>query len=115
MGVAHHASYFVWFEVGRTDLIRELGTPYKQMEASGIFLPVIEAHALYQKPIHYDDELALHSSIVNLTGLRLRIAYRLHRSKELMATGHTVHTFTGPTGKPIRPSQDILDKLKVSA
>ena len=57
MGVVYHANYLVWFEIGRTDLLRTIGWSYRQMEATGVLLPVIEAHCEYRKPSQYDDEL----------------------------------------------------------
>ncbi|HCH37026.1 MAG TPA: acyl-CoA thioesterase, partial [Acidobacteria bacterium] len=57
MGVVYHANYLVWFEIGRTDLLRTIGWTYRQMESAGISLPVIEAHCEYRKPARYDDEL----------------------------------------------------------
>src|SRR5204863_4018597 len=57
MGVVYYANYFVWFEVARTDLLRTLGWTYREMEASGVMLPVIEAHCEYRRPARYDDEI----------------------------------------------------------
>jgi acyl-CoA thioester hydrolase len=108
MGVAYHANYLVWYEVGRTDLIRQLGFPYKEMERRGVFLPVIDVQCSYLKPVHYDDELELHSSLEERSGVRLRISYRLYRDRMLMATGQTIHAFTDRDGKPHRPPDDML-------
>ena len=57
MGVVYHANYFVWFEVGRTDLLRHSGWTYREMESEGITLPVIEAHCQYRQSARYDDEI----------------------------------------------------------
>lgn len=111
MGVAYHANYLIWFEVGRTDLIRQMGYPYKDMERRGVFLPVIDVQCSYLKPVHYDDELELHTSLEERRGLRLRISYRLYRNRELMATGQTLHAFTDVQGKPHRPPDDILQTM----
>ena len=59
MGVVYHSNYFVWFEVSRTDLLRNNGWTYREMEADGIQLPVIEAHCEYRKPAKYDDQLVV--------------------------------------------------------
>lgn len=111
MGVAYHANYLIWFEVGRTDLIRQLGFPYKDMERRGVYLPVIDVHCRYLKPVHYDDVLELHTSLEERTGLRLPISYRLYRERILMATGQTIHAFTDINGKPHRPPEDILQAM----
>jgi acyl-CoA thioester hydrolase len=59
MGVVYHANYFMWFEIGRCELLRAVGRSYRDMEASGIGLPVIEAHCEYKSPARYDDELVV--------------------------------------------------------
>lgn len=112
MKVAYHASYLVWFEVGRNELIRELGYPYRQLEENSIFLPVIEAFCTYVKPVHYDDLLTLASGITDRHGVRLRIEYHLYRGEVLVAQGHTIHAFTDSEGRPIRPPKDFLEKLE---
>lgn len=115
MKVAYNASYFVWFEVGRNEIMRDLGYPYSQLEAEGFFLPVIEAHCNYIQPIRYDDELDLHSSFTEQRGARIRIEYKMFCKKVLVATGHTVHAFTDHSGKPARPPKKFLEKLGQSA
>ena len=65
-GVVYHANYFIWFEVGRTDLLRDLGWTYREMEAAGFGLPVIEAHCAYHRPARYDDEIEIRSRM-NIT------------------------------------------------
>src|SRR4029453_12893898 len=57
MGVVYYANYFVWFEVARADLLRSLGWTYKEMEDSGVILPVIDAQCEYRRPVRYDDEV----------------------------------------------------------
>jgi acyl-CoA thioester hydrolase len=111
MGVAHHAGYFVWFEVGRTELIRELGYAYKQLEADGLCLPVIDAQCSFLRPAFYDDVLTLESFLIKRSGLRLKIGYELFRGETLIARGHTVHAFTDMNGKPTRPLLSFLEKI----
>ena len=62
MGVAYHANYFVWFEVGRTDWLRTFGVTYRDLEAEGFLLPVIEAHCEYRASARYDDDLRITST-----------------------------------------------------
>jgi acyl-CoA thioester hydrolase len=111
MKVAYNASYFVWFEVGRNEIMRDLGYPYAQLEAEGFFLPVIEAHCVYIKPIRYDDELELHSAFTEQNGARIRIEYKMFCKTVLVATGYTVHAFTDHEGRPARPPKKFLEKL----
>lgn len=113
MGVAYHSNYLIWFEVGRTDLIREQGYPYTQLESEGVFLPVIEAQCAYLKPVHYDDELELHTRIQEQKGARLKIGYELFCSSRLAAKGFTVHAFMDIHMKPVRPPEKFLKMISL--
>ena len=70
MGVVYHSNYFVWFEVGRTSLIRKLGVSYRDLEAKGIILPVIEANCTYQSPARYEDVVRIETTVAELTPAR---------------------------------------------
>jgi acyl-CoA thioester hydrolase len=114
MGVVYHSNYFVWFEVGRTDWLRQAGWTYREMEASGVSLPVIEAHCEYRQPARYDDEIAIDARALGLSPIRLRFEYRLSRLSDgaLLAEGYTVHAAVDPSGKPCRlpdPVRNLLD------
>ena len=80
MGVVYYANYFVWFEVGRTDLLRTLGWSYREMEQAGVSLPVIEAHCEYVRPARYDDELEIRTTgrllVARPDGIHLRSVAR---------------------------------------
>lgn len=79
MGVAYHANYLVWCEVGRTDFIRQLGMTYAEMERRGVMLAVADAHLRYHASARYDDVVRI---ATRLTGVRSRMvtfAYELHR------------------------------------
>ena len=83
MGVVYHAHYLVWFEVGRVELLRELGLTYRQMEAEqGCVMPVVEVSCRYRAPARYDDELALETRLVAMRGPVLKFAYLLRRGDE---------------------------------
>ncbi len=80
MGVVYHANYLVWFEVGRVELLRELGMTYRQMEAdNGCVMPVVEVSCRYRAPARYDEELELETRLIALRGPVLKFAYRLRR------------------------------------
>ena len=113
MRVVYYANYFVWFEVGRTDWLREAGWTYRQMEQEGVSLPVIEAHAEYRRAARYDDDLEIRSKATLLTPVRLRFDYEIRRAgdEEPIATGHTVHAATDPNGRPCRLPQAVRDLL----
>jgi acyl-CoA thioester hydrolase len=104
MGVVYYANYFVWFEVGRTDLLRQAGWSYREMEEDGFSLPVIEAHCEYRQPARYDDVLEVRTSGALVTPIRLRFEYRIERVSDeaTLATGHTVHATLGRDGRPCR-------------
>lgn len=115
MGVAYHSNYLVWFEVGRTELMRDLGLPYTEMEARGISLPVIEAWCHYVRAAKYDDCLTIISAMNEMPRARVKLSYRvLKEDSILLAEGYTVHGFLSESGKPVRPPKYFLDKLKDS-
>lgn len=109
MGVVYHANYFVWFEIGRTDLLRELGWSYRDMEAEGMSLPVIEAHCQYHRSAKYDDELEVRASGRMLSPVRLEFTYEIVRKDDMAVTasGRTVHAALDRTGKPRRLPERI--------
>jgi acyl-CoA thioester hydrolase len=114
MRVVYHAKYLEYFELGRSDLIRGLGLPYGRMEDQGIFLPVVEAHARYRRPAHYDEILIVESVVRELPKASLKIEYRVFREKEeiVLAEGYTVHGFLNvATGRPTRAPQHFIDVL----
>jgi acyl-CoA thioester hydrolase len=104
MGVVYYANYLVWFEVGRTEWLRETGWSYREMEADGMALPVIEAHCEYRQPARYDDELVIATRASLLTPVRIRFDYEIVRTRDNVAaaTGHTVHAALDADGRPRR-------------
>jgi acyl-CoA thioester hydrolase len=103
MGVVYHGNYLPWFEVGRTTLLKELGLAYRQLEADGYRLPVLEVSAKYFRPALYDDTLTIVTTLREKPLLRIRLDYEVRRGDELIATGFTVHAFIDREGKPVRP------------
>ncbi len=113
MGVAHHAEYLAWFEVGRTDYLRELGMTYRDLEKDGLWLPVIEASARYVRPVRYDDVLEIRTRLESLSGARMSFSYTVHREGqgEALATGTTRHAAIDPTGRPCRLPGELRRRL----
>lgn len=103
MGVVYHGNYLPWFEVGRTTLLKELGLAYRQLEADGFRLPVLEVGVKYQRPALYDDTLTVITRLHERPVLRIRLEYEVRRGDELLATGFTVHAFIDREGRPVRP------------
>lgn len=104
MGVAYYANYLVWFEVARTEWLREAGWSYREMEAAGFSLPVVEAHCEYHRPTRYDDEIEIRTRAAALSPVRIRFDYEAmapgHPAPA--AAGHTVHASLGAGGRPRR-------------
>jgi acyl-CoA thioester hydrolase len=114
MGVVYYANYLRYFEAGRNELLREIGLPYRELEAAGFALPVANASVSYRTPAKYDDLLELETSVSEVRHVSVRIAYRLLRDGELVATGETTHACIGPNGRLARLPPEIVNKLRDS-
>jgi len=114
MGVVYYANYLVWFEVARADLLRALGWTYKEMEDTGITLPVIEARCEYKAPARYDDEIVIRTEGWLRSPVRMEFAYRISRKADgvLSAAGMTMHAALGTDGRPCRLPERIRDAFK---
>src|SRR5688572_13703166 len=113
MGVVYHANYFMWFEIGRCELLRTVGRSYRDLEATGIGLPVIEAHCEYRSPARYDDELQVRTTGKMLSPARLEFVYEIRRPSDgtVNAIGRTVHAAVDITGRPCRLPDYIQELL----
>jgi acyl-CoA thioester hydrolase len=113
MGVVYYANYFVWFEVGRTDWLRDTGSNYRALEEDGIQLPVIEAHCEYRQGARYDDEIDIRTRAHKLSPVRIQFDYQVVRRADSMvlATGHTVHAAIDRQGRPTRMPDRVKDLL----
>jgi acyl-CoA thioester hydrolase len=111
MGVVYYANYFVWFEVARADLLRTLGWSYRDMEETGVHLPVIEAQCDYRRPARYDDEIEVRTEGRLASPIRLEFAYQVSvkGQPELAASGRTVHAALGRDGRPCRLPQRLRE------
>ena len=111
MGVAYHANYFRWFEIGRSEMFRALGLPYKDIETKGIFLPVSEAHCNFVSPAQYDDILIIEPSVDPAMRAGIKFDYRIlsEDGQRLLATGHTKHACLNADGKVVRPPGFLKD------
>ena len=104
MGVVYYANYFVWFEVARAEWLRAHGWTYRDMEDSGVLLPVIEAHCEYRRPARYDDEIDVvaEAQLASLARLAFTYEVRVRGDVEPVATGRTVHAAVSREGRPCR-------------
>jgi acyl-CoA thioester hydrolase len=112
MGIVYHGSYLPWFEVARTQLLKEQGFPYRQLEAEGYRIPVLDVAAKFLRPAFYDDTLTVVATIREKPLLRIRIDYEIFRGEELLVTGHTTHAFCDKQGQPTRPPAAFVAKMK---
>ena len=113
MGVVYYANYLLWFEIGRTEWLRETGWSYREIEAEGVGLPVIETHCEYRQPARYDDELEIVTKATLLTPVRMRFDYDIIRTCDgvLTATGYTVHAALDRAGRPCRLPERVRSLL----
>jgi acyl-CoA thioester hydrolase len=97
MGVVYYSNFLVWFEIGRVELLRQLGFDYKTMEIDDdCFIPVVEVNCRYKAPARYDDELIVETHVTGVRGAVLKFRYRITRISDqlLLAEGETTHVVT---------------------
>lgn len=113
MGVAWHGGYFAWFEVGRTDLLRERGLTYRELETRNLRLPVVEVQARYLRPALSDDLLEVRTTLRAVSGARVSFDYAVHREGDdkPLATGMTEHAAVDGAGKPRRLPSELRGLL----
>jgi len=114
MGIAWHGHYLTWFELGRTEWMRDAGCPYGKLEdEEGIFFPVIGVGAEYRAAARYDDRLCVRTRLVKLGGARVRFEYEVLREEtdQLLATGFTEHGAVDAEGKACRLPQALRQRL----
>ena len=112
MGVAYHANYFVWFEVARTDWLRASGLTYRDLEADGVLLPVIDARCEYKSPARYDDTLSVTTVARVVSPARLAFDYEITGPSAVVAVGSTVHATVDRTGRPTRMPARITELIR---
>ncbi|NOY37630.1 MAG: acyl-CoA thioesterase [Chlorobi bacterium] len=110
MGVVHHSAYVLYFEEARTAMLRDEGISYKELEDSGIILPIYEIHIQYKHPAYYDDILTIETTLEGISGVRIAFSYKVtDGSGTLLATAQTTLIFTDSQRfKPVRPPESVL-------
>ena len=113
MGYAYYGIYPQYFEVGRTELIRQYGLSYKSMEDEGIMLPVMDLKINYLKPAFYDDLLTVKTTVTKKPLVRIEFEYEVfNQNQELLTQGHTTLVFIdSKTRKPRKAPKYFLDKI----
>ncbi len=112
MGIVYHGSYLPWFEIGRTTLLKENGISYRELEADGYRLPVLEVRVKYLRPAFYDEVLTIVTTLDEKPLLRIALAYEVRRGDELLATGQTTHAFIDREGRPVRPPPAFIRRMQ---
>jgi acyl-CoA thioester hydrolase len=111
MGYVHHARYFVFFEIGRTELLRRSGICYRDLEARRLYYVVVRLECRFRAPARYDDMLTLTTVTERLSPVRVDHSYRLRRGEQLLAEASSTLALVGPDGRPTALPDDIYALL----
>jgi acyl-CoA thioester hydrolase len=109
MGLLHHANYFTYFEIGRTELLRASGGNYRRMEQGGIFAVVVKAECTFHKPAHYDDLLTIRTIIKRITPAKIEHEYQVSRESQLLATALITLALVDRNGDVMRVPDWLLE------
>ena len=112
MGMAHHSSYLLWYELARTGLLRDAGYAYRDLEAAGTLLPVVEYRCRFLKGADYDDEVRIETSITELRSRSIRFRYRAYRNEDLLGEGWTRHICVNRENTPRRFDAQVVAALQ---
>ena len=113
MGIVYHTNYIKWFEIGRTELLREKGVIYAEMESLGYNLPVVELWCHYLLPARYDQIVLVETEIVHVRRASIKFNYLIwnERKGDVLVEGSTVHACTNKQGKIVRIPAVIMEKV----
>jgi acyl-CoA thioester hydrolase len=109
MGIVYHTNYLVWFEVGRTDLLRHHGMAYSQIEQMGYLLPVTDLECHYVEPAKYEEEIIVKTKVEFFNGVRIVFAYEAVRKADgaLLAHGKTYHAWVDVKMRPVNMKKKL--------
>lgn len=113
MGVVYYGKYFVWMEVGRVALLRDIGFGYREWVRHDFEFPVVQAHADYKASARFDDEILVKTKLASIGNSSIRFENEIYRLPEmtLLATGHTVHVLTNKKGQKIPFTAELKGRL----
>jgi acyl-CoA thioester hydrolase len=113
MGFVYHANYFRWFEVGRSEMFRSMGIPYKSIESKGFFLPLSEMHCKFNAPSQYDDILVIETSLDLHYRAGMKFDYQIfsENGDKLLVSGYTKHACVDSGGRVVRPPKFLMDRI----
>lgn len=113
MDVVHHARYFELFERARTEMMRAAGASYRNLEESGVMLPLIEATAQYRLPVRYDEEVVVAAWVAHFSRAEVRFAYSVfNRDGKVAVEGHTRHPITTRDFRLLRLDGDAWEEVR---
>jgi acyl-CoA thioester hydrolase len=114
LGIVYHTNYIRWFEIGRTELFRDMGILYTEVEAAGYNLPLTQVYCHYLFPAHYDDIILVETEIEYLKRASMKFTYRIwdEERRKVLTEGYTVHACTDRDGRIIRIPAMIADKIR---
>lgn len=114
MGYVYYGFYAMYYEVARVESLRQLGITYKEIEAMGIMMPVLENHSKYLAPGRYDELLRIVTTIREQPGVRIRFEYDIfNEENKLINQGHTLLVFVDmKSNRPCRPPQAMVTVLE---
>ncbi len=108
MGVVHHTVYPVWFEMGRTEMLRSTGRTYKEFEEAGILLAVVRLEVSYKSPARYDDLLRVETTLTRVTSVKLEHSYKVLRGDDVLVTGATTLACLDRNGRACALPEGLL-------
>ena len=113
MGVVYHGNYVPYFEIGRVEWLRNKGISYKELEESGIALPIVSMHLNYKKPARYDDLLTVKTILKSQTSVKIEFDYEIYNeANELLTMGYSMLVFVDmKTGRPMTPPNYVSEKI----
>ncbi|MFB3924931.1 MAG: acyl-CoA thioesterase [Syntrophales bacterium] len=113
MGIVYHTNYIKWFEIGRVELMREIGFVYSALESHGYYMPATKAFCHYLWPAKYDDIIQIETKIDYLRHASMKFNYEIwdEKREKLLVEGYTVHAFTNKQGKIVRPPKEMVDRI----
>lgn len=114
MGVMYHGNYTRLYEIGRSEMVRDLGLPYNELEKAGVSMPVVSVNARYLRSAFYDELLTIETSVKELPGARIVFLHRVYNPKEeLIHSAEVTLVFLNmETNRPCRPPQMLVDLMK---
>ena len=113
LGIVYHTNYIKWFEVGRGELLRELGIPYSQIENMGYYLPLTEVNCHYLCPARYDQIVLIETQIIFVKRASIKFRFLIwdEKQEKTLVEGESVHACINKQGKIVRIPREITEQI----